>query len=246
MPAPRDGICGDAGLYLLGLLEDRHALDFRAHADECAVCREELGSLRPAVDVLGSRVPQLVAPAHVKRSLMSVVREEARRSPAPPTGGWWRELAPRIAVRRMVLTAGAVGLLVVGVVLGDASFSRDSARSTRSVSAAVTIAGAHAVLHESGDHEWLTIAGLPAPRRGHVYEVWVKAGGGEPRATSSLFSPTRAGAATVAVPPLGAPGAGRHSAAGQGVVERREVMVTQEPRGGSAHPTSAPVIVARL
>lgn len=237
MPLPRDGICGDAGLYLLGVLEDRHAEDFLAHADGCAVCREELGTLRAAVDVLGNRVPQVVAPAHVKRSLMSAVRGEARRSSAPRASGWSRGLALQTNARRAALAVGTAGLLAVGVVLGAASFSRDSAKSTRAVSAEVTIAGARAVLHESGDHQWLTIAGLPAPRRGHVYEVWVKAGGGAPRPTSSLFSPTRAGAATVAVP---------RGIGVRGTAERREVMVTQEPGGGSAHPTSSPVIVARL
>jgi hypothetical protein len=233
MPAPRDGICGDAGLYLLGMLDDRQTGDFLAHADGCTVCREELGALQPAIDVLGSRVPQLAAPVHVKRSVMSVARAEAPPTTrAPRASGRWHELVLRARARRMMLALAAACLLIVGVVIGAASFPQSTARSTHAVNARVTIVGASAVLHESGGHEWLTILGLPAPRRGHVYEVWLKAGGGSPRPTSSLFSPTRAGAATVDVPPI----AGK----------RREVMVTQEPGGGSAQPTSAPVIVARL
>jgi Anti-sigma-K factor rskA len=232
MPAPRDGICGDAALYLLGLLETGDAGGFLAHAEECVVCREELGSLRPAVDVLGGRVPQIAAPAHVKRCVMSAVRAEARSSPASPAGSWWRWLAPGVGARRMALALLAVGLLAVGVAIGASSSSQRAGGSTRAVGAEVAIAGASAVLHDSGGREWLTIAGLPAPRRGHVYEVWVKPRGAAAQPTSILFSPTRAGAATVAVP--------------GGVGDRGEVMVTQEPGGGSAQPTSAPVIVARL
>jgi hypothetical protein len=233
MPAPRDGVCGDAGLYLLGVFDEGNADDFLAHAEGCAVCREELGALRAAVDVLGSRVPQLAAPAHVKRGVMSVVRAEACSAPALPTSARRRRPPPlRIGARRLAPALAALCLLAVGAAIGASSFSKSTGGSARAVSARVTIAGASAVLHEGGGHEWLTILGLPAPRRGHVYEVWVKAGGGAPRPTSSLFSPTRAGAATVAVP--------------RNVGESGEVMVTQEPSGGSAQPTSAPVIVARL
>jgi hypothetical protein len=232
MPAPQDGICGDAALYLLGLLEDRQAGGFLVHAEGCAVCREELGALAPAVDVLGSRVPQLVAPTHVKRRVMSVVRAEARPTSASPASSWWRELALRVGARRMALALAAVCLLAVGVAIGASSSSQHAGSSTRAVGAEVAIAGVSAVLHESAGHEWLTIAGLPAARRGHVYEVWGHPYCGAPQPTSSLFSPTSAGAATVAVP--------------RGAGERGEVMVTQEPGGGSALPTSAPVIVARL
>ena len=68
-----------------------------------------------------------------------------------------------------------------------------------------------------------------APQR--VYEVWVKRAG-PPRATDALFTVSRAGDATVAVP--------------GGVAGVRTVLVTSEPRGGSSAPTSSPVIVANL
>jgi Anti-sigma-K factor rskA, C-terminal len=274
MPAPRDGICGDAALHLLGLLDERAAEDFLAHADGCAVCREELGALRPAVDVLGGRVPQLAAPRHVKRQVMSVVRADARPSTAPRAVGRWRssalgggarrEAAQREGAggegaqregarragargrgglarggaargggaRRIVSALVAAALLAGGIAIGASSSSGPAGGAIRTVGAEVRVAGASAVLHETAGHAWLTIAGLPEPRRGHVYEVWFKRYGGSPQPTSSLFSPTSAGAATVAVPRGGAGGG--------------EVMVTQEPSGGSALPTSSPVIVARV
>jgi hypothetical protein len=261
-----DGGCGDAAIYLLGLLDEQHAARFRAHAETCAICRDELGALRPAVDVLPASVPQLDAPAHVKRDVMAVVHAEAarqasstarapgasraetsraratRRAAAPSTR-WagasrfpadiWDRLLPRRA-RRPALALASVALLAGGVAIGALSASGSSGGPgvARVISADVTIAGARAALHEDGGHNVLTVTGLPQPRVGHVYEVWVKHRGALPQPTSSLFAPTDSGVATVAVPSdLGA---------------ATEVMVTQEPAGGSALPTTSPVIVARV
>jgi hypothetical protein len=250
VPTPPDGGCGDAAIYLLGLLDKQQTKRFREHAETCAICRDELGALRPAVDVLPTTVPQLDAPVHVKRSVMAVVHAEARRqvhtsqaaaaaraegslAGASRFAGLWDRLLPRQGARRPALALASVALLAGGVAIGALSSSGSGAGgATRVISADVTIAGARAALDEDGGHNVLTVAGLPQPRAGHVYEVWVKHRGALPQPTSSLFTPTDSGAATVAVPSdLGA---------------ATEVMVTQEPAGGSALPTTSPVIVARV
>jgi hypothetical protein len=65
-----------------------------------------------------------------------------------------------------------------------------------------------------------------------VYEVWIeRPGNTAPQPTTSLFTPTSAGAATVEVP------------LGQGA---GTVMVTQEPVGGSPQPTGPAIIVAHV
>jgi hypothetical protein len=248
-----DGGCGDAALYLLDLLDGERAVRFLEHVRGCAVCGDELGALAPAVDVLPSAVPQLAAPAHVKGQVMAIVRAEARReearreearrgevagaAAAGPRGlrAWW---TPR-GVRPATVALGASALLAGGVAIGALSFSSSSsggagggAGNARVISAEVTLAGASAALHQSGGHAWLTVAGLPQPRAGDVYEVWLKRRGRLPQATSSLFAPTASGTGTVAVPgDLG------------GV---SEVMVTEEPAGGTQLPTSPAVIVARV
>jgi hypothetical protein len=244
MTAPPDGRCGDAAIYLLGLLDEQHSARFLEHASACAICRDELGALAPAVDVLPATVPQLGAPEHVKQRVMAVVRAEARIEGAPAGAarerssragasrgaGVWKRLLPGGA-RRPALALAATVLLAGAIVLGT-QISGGNGPSGRVFDADVTIAGAHAALHESTGHSWLTVAGLPQPRSGHVYEVWVKHPGGLPQPTSTLFTPTSSGAATATVPA----DLGRAS----------EVMVTQEPAGGSPLPTSAPVIVARV
>jgi hypothetical protein len=232
-PTPADGSCGDAAIYLLGLLDEPQTERFRAHVETCAICRDEVGALRPAVDILPTTVPQLAAPEQVKQRVMTAVRAEARPSQADAQrpGGIWSRMRPARGTRRPALALAAAALLAGGAAIGALS-SEEHGAATRVVSANVTIAGASATLHESGGQSWLTVAGLPRPRAGRVYEVWVKHAGGPPQPTSSLFSPTGAGMATAAVP----------SGLGVGSV----VMVTQEPAGGSELPTSAPVIVARL
>ncbi len=247
MPNPPDGHCGDAAIYLLGLLDEQQSARFVEHAETCAVCRDEVGALQPAVDVLPARVPQLDAPAHVKRRVMSAVRAEARadahaeRAAASREGSSrartsrrraaWTRLLPPAPVRRPALALAAAALLAGGVAIGTQLGGGDGG-APRVFDAAVTIAGARAALHESAGRNWLTVAGLPQPRAGRVYEVWVKHPGGLPQPTSTLFSPTSSGTATAAVP--------------EHLGHASEVMVTQEPAGGSALPTSAPVIVARV
>lgn len=231
IPTPEEGCCGEAAVYLLGLLDERHSELFLGHARSCALCSDDLAALAPAVDSLPSSVPQLLAPPEAKRHVMAVVRSEAslaRRSSSRSVKARRR----MSAVRRPALALAGAGLLAVGVAIGGLTLSSGGGGTTRVVSADVTPAGASVMLHQSGGHTWLTVSGMPKPSFGHVYEVWVKRpGGASPQPTDSLFTPTSSGAATVAVP--NRPGAS-------------EVMVTQEPAGGSRLPTSAPLIVARL
>jgi hypothetical protein len=77
----------------------------------------------------------------------------------------------------------------------------------------------------------LAIAGLPQAPRDRVYLVWLEAAGA-PQPTDALFMVSSNEDATVGLPGVA-----------HGV---REVMVTDDPRGGSRKPTSAPLIVARL
>jgi Anti-sigma-K factor rskA len=234
---PAGDCCGDAPLYLLGLLDERHSEVFLEHAQSCALCSDDLAALAPAVDSLPTTVTQLPAPAHVKRQVMAVVRgeaaQQARRSSSRSRG----TARGRLALRPALALAGA-GLLAAGVAVGGLStpFGGGSTgvggSSARVVSADVTLAGASAALHQSGGHAWLTVADMPEPSTGHVYEVWLKRPGHtEPQPTDSLFAPTSSGGATVAVPDSSG---------------ASEVLVTQEPAGGTQVPTGPAVIVAHL
>jgi hypothetical protein len=236
-PLPGEGGCGDAAIYLLGLLEEEHSRAFVEHARTCALCSDDLAALGPAVDSLPAAVPQVSAPTHAKRHVMAVVRSEAtqarRASSRRGVQRRWVGLR-RLPSRRSTLALAGVGLLAGGVAVGGLStpFGGGSAGgAARVVSADVALPGASAMLHESRGDTWLTVAKMPEPAAGHVYEVWLKRPGGAPQPTDSLFAPTASGAATVNVP--AARGAG-------------EVLVTQEPAGGSRRPTGPVLIVAHL
>jgi len=234
----RDGLCGDTAVYLLGLLDERRSAEFAEHARTCSVCSDELAALGPAVEWLAGAVPQVQAPGSAKQRVMEAVRAEATRA---AKGTAHRATRRRRQARRAPIPTRALALagaslvlalaVIAGALIGAAS-NRSGGSAARSVSAEVTLAGAKATLHLQGGHTWLTISGMHGPSPGHVYEVWVKYPRHTlPSATDSLFAPTSTGAASVEVP-------GGSSAS--------EVMVTQEPAGGSRLPTSAPVIVARV
>lgn len=124
---------------------------------------------------------------------------------------------PKLAIAAVALAATALAAL-----LALAPFSQ-----RRSTVRAGAGAGARAYLRRSGAHQELIVSGMGEPPIGEVYEVWLNRGGA-PRPTNALFTVTSAGNAAVEVP-------GRLA----GV---REVMVTAEPLGGSASPTSAAVL----
>jgi len=123
-------------------------------------------------------------------------------------------------------------LIGLGVGAG-ALLSKGSGESARTVQAQVVAPAAPAArasLTVSGDRATLDVRGFPAPPSGRVYQVWLKRPGRDPAPTNALFS-VRDGRATVRVP--------GHL---RGV---DQVLVTDEPDGGSARPTRQPVIIAQ-
>lgn len=226
--------CGqDSAPYVLGALTETEHEAFVAHLETCAVCRDEVAALGVVAAALPAAVAQTSAPRDLKRRVMSTVQAEAElrgaseRAGAPrrrlssgrpgSPRGWWHPLVASLA--------GAAVVAVVAVVLASGG------GGTRVIRAQVSVPGVSASLRVRSDRAELTIAGMPQSPPGHVYEVWVKRAGA-PQPTDALFTVSRAGDATVAVP-------GRFS----GVTA---VMVTAEPEGGSRVPTTTPVIVASL
>jgi hypothetical protein len=120
--------------------------------------------------------------------------------------------------------------VAIGVV--ELAGGGSSGGGARIIQASVSPASASAQLRLASGHGELVVQRMPAPPGGHIYEVWLKRGEHVPTPTRALFSVTAAGAGDVAVP-----------GDLRGVTE---VLVTAEPDGGSAVPTSAPVITAHI
>jgi anti-sigma-K factor RskA len=232
-PAGHERFRGDLAAYALGALEEPEAAELERHLAECETCRIELEWLEPAVDLLPRSIEQLEPPAGVRQRLMATVRAEAQD--ASPAGIAAAEAKRRPAwgslLRRPATALAAGALLVAGAAGGYLLHQPDESSS---VVAARPLPPAPpnlaATLERSDGSAILTMSRLPDLPANDVYEVWVKRDGTlEP---SSLFVPRRDRTAEAAV---------------AGPLEGADaVLVTREPRGGSQHPTSPPLLRANL
>jgi hypothetical protein len=218
----------DAAAYALGALEEADA--YRDHLEDCSACRDEVARLQVAVDTLPATVPQVHAPRALHDRVLATVRAEAEllqaatspaERPANRRGARWR--TPRLSFA----AAAAVLAIAVAATLVIASSVRVSRHETVT-SAAISIPGAHGSLREIDDRGELVVSNMPEPPLGRIYEVWLRRGPKTLAPTNALFSVSSRGGASVAVP-----------GSLHGV---NEVLVTSEPLGGSAHPTSSPVL----
>jgi anti-sigma-K factor RskA len=224
--------------YLLDALETGEAAAFEAHLATCDRCRADLRWLAPAIGVLPASVEQIDPPAELRGRILGAIeaeqpslaggeRQPQRRGERQP---WWQRLAGRPALAGV---AAAVAL-AIGVAGGYAlgGGSDDPRVVTRIVpvqaTTSTTAASGQLVNH---DGTWtLDVSKLPQPRDGDVYQVWMR--DGEQLLPSVLFVPSRDGTAKIVLPDE------------TGSVD--EMLVTREPSGGSAQPTSDPLAAATL
>ena len=243
-PGPGHEHWGDStAAYLLGALDDTERTAFEEHLEGCAACREEVAELRPAAQSLPVSVEPMDPPPELKSRIMAEVEREASllaaagpeadRAPAPPRRR--RRLLGSLRMPRLAPVAVAAALVVAGVAIGVAA-SQLGGGTPHTVAAKVTdpskAPDAAADVEVGEDGATLVAHGLPAPPNGRVYQVWIKRPGHAPEPTSALFTPSGDGTATATVP-------GNMDGVAQ-------VLVTDEPDGGSQTPTRDPLLVADM
>lgn len=210
----------EVAAYALDALPDAERSALESHLDGCDECRAYLRWLRPAESAVGASVEQLKPPRRLRRALLANARKADREAPLPARG------RPRWLARPAVATVLAVTIaaaIVGGYVLRGPGPSAETVRAEATPAAPP---GLEAQLVREGDSGTLELSGLPLPRRGRVYEAWVRRG--EEISPSTVFVPDRTGAAAVALP--------------NQLANADEVMVTREPAGGSEAPTTAPML----
>lgn len=223
----------DLAAYALGALGNEERATLERHLGSCEACRERLGWLRPAVDVLPASVEQRTPPESLRDSLLTTVRDEANDAgqahAARPRARWrWqsaRALRPAVGFAVLLLLAAGVatGYLLRGTDDPEPTFIE--AQTPSGLAGDVS-----ATLERQAESATLHVHELPKLDSDEVYEIWVeRAGGVEP---GPLFVPRSDGTAAAAVP---GPLAGAKS-----------VLVTREPRGGSEQPTNPPLLKAPL
>lgn len=207
--------------YMLGALDRDEASDFERHLEGCEHCQEEMRWLQPALQTLPEAVERQKPPRQLREALMSEVRDDAREArgraaTARPRRRWFLRPAVGFAV---------VALLVAGVAgyeLGTGGSGGGGGSSTieRQVD------GIAVKMVREGDGGSLQLDNVDQVEDGKVLEAWVNREG-TIEAVPALFVPDRNGRAETRIADMG------------GV---KEVMVTEEPSGGSETPTSAPIV----
>ena len=233
-----------AGAYLLAAMPEHERAAFEEHLAVCGVCRDDVDELRVASDALPGSAPQVEPPPELRDRIMSIVRREAEllaaagpeadRAPAPPAPkrgwmtGWLRR--PSFAVPVM---AGLLAAAVFAGALAGGAFRDDTKVKTISAQVFAGDKTADARLELHRDSTRLVAEHLPAPPPGRVYQVWLKRDGvKDPQPTNALFRVRGDGEASVDVP-------GNM----KGV---QQVLVTDEPDGGSEKPTGEVAIAAAV
>ena len=234
MTAPANGCGSDVAAYALGALPPDDARRFEAHMETCELCRTDLAGLRPVVDALPAAAETVEPPAALKRRVMGVVEREARerarereRAARPERGSRFDFLR----LRPLTAFAAACALLLAGVGAGIAVLGGDDG-GARDVTGQCIRSCETVSMQVADGHGTLKVAGMDQPPEGRVYQVWTQRFGEDPKPTDALFTVDKYGHASVDVP---------------GDAERiDQILVTDEPRGGSAAPTTAPYFAVRL
>ena len=228
---PTDGCGSDVAAYALGALPADEKRRFEAHLETCELCRVDLAGLEPVVAALPAAVEPVAPPAALKKQLMRVVEGEARereresrRQAAERSGRRsWLSFGPVPAM------AAACVLLLAGLGVGFAVLGEEGA----DVVPGECIRGCEDVaMTVEGDHATLKVEGMEEPPEGRVYQVWTQRFGQDPKPTDALFTVDKYGRASVDVP--------------GDADEVDQVLVTDEPRGGSAAPTTAPYFAVKM
>jgi len=222
-----------AGAYVLDAMPADERLQFEQHLVNCATCQAEIDELLPAVEALPMASPPMLPPPALKDRIMAEVEREAallaqagadadRPEPARPR----RERRGFSWLSGWRLAPVAAALLIAGVLAGGAL----DGGGTRTIDFE---GQATAQLEVDGDRATLVAENMPAPPEGRVYEVWLMPEGSKtPQPTDVLFTPRSDGSAVAAIP--------------GSVEDVSEVLITDEPAGGSDAPTGELLMSAEL
>lgn len=231
------------GAYVLDALDEVERHRFEKHLAECPQCADEVVELRATAARLGLALAAQ-PPAWLRGAVLTDIgrtRQEPPGSARPAAPHPWLMRLTTIAVAVSLLGAGALGVLVARDVhdLHAARWQLSRAQSAyvsldevlaapdaRAITATgIGVAGsATIVVSDKLDAGVLTVWGMPGQPAGRTYQAWLIGPAG-PR-PAGLLGSTGAGAPLLV----------------HGLRGERAVAVTAEPSGGSAQPTTIPVM----
>ena len=243
-----------AGLYALDALEPAERQLVGAHLATCSQAHAEFAAVGGVAPALASLAEPVDAPPSLKDKIMADYRAGATAGVGAPVAAVaaGRAPAPVIALRParpawLGWAAAAAAVLLIAVVAGwgFVAQSRADAEAQRAQvlaqaldimaapgssvalmhgTAAASGAGGFAAFDANGTG-YLVLTNLPAAPAGETYQAWYINGGGP--SSAGLVSVDRDGFAVMLLPV-------QHSA--------DLVALTLEPAGGSASPSSDPIV----
>jgi anti-sigma-K factor RskA len=240
-----------SGVYVLDALDSDQERDrFERHLGRCQSCSAEVRGLREVTTRLAVAAT-LPPPTALHARVIAAVRQTRQLPPAAdeqPRPGWraWRGRLsgwlPRLALA--AATAGVAAAVVLGIILAGTQHRLGIARAENSAIARVLAApdarvltrstsagGTATVIVSPSERELIvTTAGLRSLPASKVYEAW-------------LINPRRTRPAGL----LPAPSGGRtRPLLATGLKPGDELGLTVEPAGGTAKPTTTPILVIPL
>lgn len=234
------------GAYVCHALEPAEREAFERHLAQCPTCAAEVAELQETAALLASAAaetppPRLKSAVDARIAVTRQIPPLAEHGPAAraadvrrPRRRWFTALGWGLA------TGLAVAVAVLGVRVNDQQHQIDqagrrtsaitallSAPDTRADSVGVTTGGTGTVLaSRSLDEAAITVNGLAKLPPGQAYQLWMMGPSGA-RSGGLLPSGNRAYGSVLA----------------HGLGDARTIGLTVEPAGGSAQPTTPPVMV---
>lgn len=213
--------------YALGALEPGEGAELERHLAGCEECRAELEWLRPAVQLLPESVQRVEPAPELRGRLMEQVRSEAERAPtASGSRSWFRRRSRGDGMALRPLAGTATIAVIVAVLAGYAISGGTGGDGDATTVVAGHSPGVTAKVVRQGETGTLHLANVRQLPRDKVLQAWVQRGNRVVSA-KTLFIPNPDGTASATIDNM------------HGV---DTVMVTAEPRGGSAQPTSTPIV----
>ena len=234
------------GSYALDALSDEERAEFEKHLDQCPSCAEEVRGLRETASRL-AMATAVTPPAGLRQRVLAAAPLTRQ---VPPTGRSSLTRGggfPRRRLSRAGLTAGILALAAAVVFLLVTQFSTShqlqQARQDNSAIAAVLAAPdarieslpaaaggtVTAVMSLRQEEAVVTTSALPALPGTRVYQLWVMTSAGAAK-SAGLLTVTSSG--TTSAPLLAG-----------GVLPGDRLGITVEPSGGTAQPTTTPIVV---
>jgi len=248
-----------SGAYALGALDADEAAAFEGHLESCASCRDEVRSFTEAASSLAD-VVATPAPDRLRTSVLAGISEVRPLPPVVPAGPDPVTTSPdedddELAARRrdrssrssrwLAVAAAVLAVIAVGAVWRTVALTAQvdsitasaadvssviTAPDATTVTGSVSTGGRAAVVTSKQQGQAVLVAdGLAPAPAGQTYQIWFLDSSGA--ATSAGFVPT-----------------GDHSAVLlQGDPSKAAAVgVTLEPAGGSAQPTTKPVLAVQV